>query len=120
MMTKVNIQNERIDDIPLLFFQQRVMGIPEIIDEHMQVHGNHQGLSLGWLITGWITYILSESDHRLSYVEPWAQEHLQTLQGLFPDPVEAKDFTDDRLGDALDYLSQDEPWQRMEMALGQH
>ena len=120
MMTKVSIQNERIDDIPFLFFQQRVMGIPQIIDEHIPVHGNHQGLSLGWLVTGWITYILSESDHRLSYVEPWAQERLQTLQALFPGAMAAKDFTDDRLGDVLDYLSQDEPWQRIEIEMGRH
>jgi len=120
MMTTVNIHNERIDDIPLLFFHQRVMGIPQIIDEQIQVHGNHQGLSLGWLVTGWVTFILSESDHRLSYVEPWAAERLQTLQALFPEPMEAKDFTDDRLGDVLDYLSQDESWQEVEKALGQH
>ena len=99
METKVSIHNERIDDIPVLFFHQRVMGIPQIIDEQVEVHGNHKGLSLGWLVTGWLTYILSESDHRLSYVEPWAQERVQTLQALFPEPMEAKDFSDDRLGD---------------------
>ena len=120
MMTEVSILNERIDDLPLLFFQQRMMGIPQIIDENIQVHGNHQGLSLGWLVTGWITYILSESDHRLSYVEPWAQERFQLLQSLFPPPMEAKDFTDDRLGDVLDYLSQDDSWYRIEKDLGQH
>ena len=120
MMTEVSIQNERIDDIPFLFFQQRVMGIPQIIDEYIPVHGNHQGLSLGWLVTGWITYILSQSDHRLSYVEPWAQERLQTLQALFPEPMAARDFTDDRLGDVLDYLSQDELWQGIEIEVGRH
>lgn len=120
METKASIHSERIDDIPLLFFQQRVMGIPQIIDEKIEVHGNHQGLSLGWLVTGWLTYIVSESDHRLSYVEPWAEGRLQTLQALFPDPMEARDFSDDRLGDVLDYLSQDEPWQEIEKDLGQH
>ena len=120
MKTKVSIHNERIDDIPLLFFHQQVMGIPQIIDEEIEVHGNHQGLSLGWLVTGWLTYILSESDHRLSYVEPWAEGRMQTLQALFPEGMEAKDFSDDRLGDVLDYLSQDSSWQEIEKALGQH
>lgn len=120
MESRVSIHNERIDDIPMLFFHQRVMGIPQIIDEQIEVHGNHKGLSLGWLVTGWLTYILSESDHRLSYVEPWAQEREQTLQALFPEPMEAKDFSDDRLGDVLDYLSQDESWQEIEKTLGRH
>lgn len=96
------------------------MGIPQIVDEKIEMHGNHQGLSVGWLVTGWLAYILSESDHRLSYVEPWAEGRLQTLQALFPEPMEAKDFSDDRLGDVLDYLSQDESWQEIEKALGQH
>ena len=43
----------------------------------------------------------------MSEVEPWAEDHLQTLQALLPEPVR-KDFTDDRLADVLRYLSDDE------------
>lgn len=79
MKAETEIKTERVDDIPLLLWQQRVMGIPEIIDEVLPRHGNRQGLSIGWTIVGWLTYILSASDHRLSYVEAWAEAHLETL-----------------------------------------
>ncbi|MEK7398189.1 MAG: hypothetical protein AAB116_14760 [Candidatus Poribacteria bacterium] len=41
----------------------------------MNSHGNHQGLSIGWLTTAWLTYIVSESDHRMVEVETWADKH---------------------------------------------
>ena len=44
----------------------------------------------------------------MSEVEPWAEQQLHTLQALLPEPVEVKDFTDDRLADVLRYLSDDE------------
>lgn len=33
MKAEVEIKTERVDDIPLLMWQQRAMGIPGIIDE---------------------------------------------------------------------------------------
>jgi transposase len=120
MMTEVTIQTERVDDIPLLVNQLHVMGIPQIVDEIIVPHGNRQGLSLGWSVVGWLSYIVSQADHRMSYVESWAKTHEQTLQSLFPMPVSAQDFTDDRLGSLLTYLSQDTEWQAIEQELGQH
>ncbi|MBN1454029.1 MAG: IS1634 family transposase [Anaerolineales bacterium] len=116
-MAEVAVQTERVDDIPLLVKQQQEMGIAEIIDEEVSRHGNRGGLSLGWMTIGWLAYILSESDHRVSYVEAWAREHLQTLNGVIPGSVIAKDFTDDRLGDALGELSDDGLWGRIEAKL---
>ena len=116
-MAEVAVQTERVDDIPLLVKQQQEMGIAEIIDEEVSRHGNRGGLSLGWMTIGWLAYILSESDHRVSYVEAWAKEHLQTLNGVIPGRVAAKDFTDDRLGDALGELSDDQVWGRIEAKL---
>ncbi len=120
MTTEVNIQTERVDDIPLLVHQLHAMGIPQIVDEILVPHGNRQGLSLGWTLVGWLVYIVSEADHRLSYVESWVKTHEQTLQSLLPMPVSAQDFTDDRLGSLLTYLSQDAEWQAIEQELGQH
>ena len=120
MKAEVEIKTERVDDIPLLMWQQKAMGIPGIIDEVIAAHGNRQGLSIGWTVAGWITYILSESDHRLSYVEPWAEAHVETLTKLIPMPVQVQDFTDDRLGDVLRYLSDDEKWDAIECKVGQH
>ena len=118
-MAEVEIYNERIDDVPLLVYQQREMGIPEVLNQVIEPHGNRQGLSVGWLTTGWLSYILSEADHRMSEVEPWAEDQIQTLAALLPEPVRAKDFTDDRLADVLRWLSDDETWEEVETQLGQ-
>jgi transposase len=119
MMTEAEIQTTRVDDVPLLVWQQRVMGIPQIIDEIVQPHGNRQGLSVGWTVVGWLSYILSQADHRMSYVESWAEEQLTVLQKLIPEAVSVQDFTDDRLGDVLTYLSDDASWAAIETELGQ-
>jgi transposase len=117
-MTEASIQTYRVDDIPLLIWQQRVMGIPQIINEIVRPHGNRQGLSVGWTVAVWLSYILSQADHRLSYVERWANAQLTPLQGLLPEAVSARDFTDDRLGDVLSYLSDDAIWQAIEVEVG--
>ena len=92
-MVEIAVQTERVDDIPLLFQQQQEMGIAEIIDKEVSRYGNRGGLSLGWMTIGWLAYILSESDHQISYVEAWAKEHLHTLNGVILGRVAAKDFT---------------------------
>jgi transposase len=118
-MTEVNINTERIDDIPLLFSFLQQMGIQEILDTYADPHGNRQGLSIGWLTTAWLSYIVSESDHRMIEVEPWADEHIETLSALIPQAVDVKDFTDDRLADLLQWFSKDSIWEEVENHLGQ-
>jgi len=100
-MAEVEIETERVDDIPLLIHQQQRMGIPEVLDNVICPHGNRQGMSVGWLATGWMSYILSEADHRMSEVEPWATERMETLHALFPGLSREKDFIDDWLADVL-------------------
>jgi transposase len=77
------------------------MGIPTVLGDVIHRHGNRAGLSVGWLTTVWLSYILSEADHRMSKVEPWAERQIQTLSALLPEPVGVKDFTDDRLADVF-------------------
>ena len=117
-MAEVEIRTERVDDVPLLIHQQQKMGIPDVLNEVIHPHGNREGLSVGWLATAWLSYILSEADHRMSEVEPWAEKQWHTLQALVPEPVGVKDFTDDRLADVLRYLSDDETWEEVESELG--
>ncbi len=117
-MAEVKIQTERIDDIPLLIHQQQKMGIPEVLDSVIHSHGNRRGLSVGWLITAWQSYILSEADHRMSEVESWAAKRMETLSALLSPSLRLKDFTDDRLADALRWLSDDECWEEIEQELG--
>jgi len=117
-MAEVEIQTERVDDVPLLVHQQERMGIPEVLDDVIYPHGNRQGMSIGWLATGWMSYILSEADHRMSEVESWAAERTETLTGLLPGLVGEKDFADDRLADVLRWLSDDKCWADIEEQLG--
>lgn len=119
-MAEVSIQTERVDDIPLLIGQQEKMGIPEVVDAVIRPHGHRQGLSVGWVVAVWLSYILSEADHRMVAVEEWACKRLETLGSLLPGQVTAGDFTDDRLGDILRYLSDDPTWAEIEQQLGQH
>ena len=126
-MTDINIHTERVDDIPILvppsngrtdlFGFQQQMGIQDTIDKIVNPHGNHQGLSIGWLTTAWLTYIVSQSDHRM--VEDWADKHIQTLSALIQQPLNVKDFTDDRLADVLQWLSKDNIWEEIENHLCQ-
>lgn len=119
-MGEVAIHTERVDDVPLLLHQQSRMGIPEVVDTVIRTHGNREGLSIGWLSAGWLTYILSQADHRTAEVEPWADQRMQTLSMPIPQPVQVKDFTDDRLADVLRYLDDDTVWEMVETRLGQH
>ena len=82
-MAEVNINTERIDDIPLLFSFLQQMGIQETLDTYANPHGNRQGLSIGWLTTAWLSYIVSESDHGMVAVESWTEKHIETLSGLY-------------------------------------
>jgi len=117
-MAELQIETERVDDVPLLLAQLQRMGIPEVLNGLASPHGNRRGLSLGWLAAGWLSYIVSQADHRLSEVEPWAAECLGLLESVIPEPVGQKDFTDDRLADLLRWLAEDEVWASIEREVG--
>ena len=111
------VRTERVDDIPLLLAQMRKIRLAEVIDEHFQTHGNWQGLSIGQVTVGWLSYILSEGDHRMNQVEAWAEKMPVTLNAGLDAEVRALDFSDDRLAAVLDEFSQDEEWESCERSL---
>ncbi len=117
MAEKRTIITERVDDTPLLLAHMERMGLPSLLDEHFPTHGNWQGLSLGWTTVVWLAHILSEGNHRLSHVQPWAEKRLESLQVCVGQTVRALDFSDDRLGDVLSALSQDAAWEGFEASL---
>ena len=119
MTEKLTVISERVDDIPLLVAQQKHMGVQPLLDEHFPTHGNWLGISLGWVAMVWLTHIISRADHRLNHVQPWAAKRLETLRGCSGQPVRALDFSDDRLGDVLYALSDDERWDAFESGLNQ-
>ncbi len=110
---------ERVDKLPLVFAILRQMGIQEIIDTYHMPHGNHQGLSEGWLALLFLLYILTESDHKMVSVQQWERDHHHSLEQLLGQPIRATDLSDDRLADLLRYLSRDKLWWQIEQALGQ-
>jgi transposase len=120
MTEKFTADDERVDDIPLLMAHMERMGIPALLDEQFPTHGNWEGLSLGWVATGWLAHILSQADHRMNYVQGWAAKRLQTLQFCTGEPVRELDFADDRLAGVLRHLSDDEQWDAFENALNGH
>jgi len=68
----------------------------------------------------WLSHILSEGDHWLNHVEPWASGHLTCLQACLGQEVRSLDCSDDRLASILDALGSDERWQAFERDLSQH
>jgi len=119
MAEELTLTHERVDDIPLLIGLAQKLHLPEVLDRHLGNHGNHQGLSNGWLATVWLAYILSESDHRKSSVEEWAWQHRQMLERLLGQPIRRTEFNDDRLGIVLRRLSQQAAWEAIEDDLWQ-
>jgi len=119
MTEQLTVITERVDDIPILMAHLIRMGLPSLLDEHFLVHGNWQGLSLGWTSIGWLAHILSEGDHRLNQVQGWAEKRLETLRGCLGQPVEVLAWSDDRLAEVLTMLSDDQRWLAFETALNQ-
>jgi transposase len=110
------LKQERIDDVPLLLGMMRRMRIAETLDKHLGHHHLHQGLSNGNLAVGWLAYILSESDHRKSAVQTWANDIPHTLEAFFATPLRPHEFGDDRLGILLKNIAAAD-WDAIESGL---
>ena len=119
MIEQINaIENEQVDDIPLLLAVIKQMSIIDIFNEHFEQHGNWEGLAIGYILAVWLAYILSEGDHRKSYLQKWVAERERTLlYSLDIDEINELDFTDDKLAIILNKLSDDETWQKSECAV---
>ena len=113
--------SERSDDIPLLLHQLQQLQIAEVIDAGLPApHGNRQGLSYGQLSVLFLSYIMSQGDHRLCAVEDWSNEHIQTLMTGTGWSIRAKDTSDDRLGALVEVIGrQVESREQIEKQLGQ-
>jgi len=117
MTEKLTVTSERIDDIPLLLAQLEKIQVGKLLDKHFPTHGNWQGLSLGRVAVVWLTFILTEGNHRLSHVQDWAEQRLRMLSGCLGQEVRGLDLSDDRLPVILDELSDDQSWSAFERAL---
>src|SRR5215470_14199993 len=110
MKETLNIETERVDDIPLLLAHMQRMNLAPLLDKHIPVHGNRKGLSLGNVVIVWLAHILSEGDHRMNHVQDWSRRRIETIHGSGMTTFEVGDMTDDRLADVLRMLSNDAHW----------
>lgn len=108
---------ERVDDIPLLIATFEKSHLRNLINEHFPDHGNWRGADGGTVLISFLTYVLSMSDHRLSHVESWGADRIETLRHCLDTPaLSSKDLTDDKLGLLLDRLSDKDKWTAFEAA----
>ena len=114
---KITARHERVDDIPVIIALLFKLRVAELIDKHFPTNGNRTGLSLGQMCVIWLTFILSQADHRLNQVEPWVAEHHVTLSRCLDCEVQPRDCNDDRLAAGLDYLNVSQCWQAFEAEL---
>ncbi|MBK7176099.1 MAG: DUF4277 domain-containing protein [Chloroflexi bacterium] len=116
-MPEFTISVERLDDLPLLLGFIEKMGIQSTIDTVIKPHGNWQGLSMGWVVSIWLSHIISVCNHRMDRVQGWAASHQVSLRQLTGQNVTELDFTDDRLAIACGNCEPDQ-WRRIESLLG--
>src|SRR5947209_7374442 len=111
---------ERVDDLPVLWTSLQRLGIAALLDRHFPTHHLWLGdLSFGEVACVWLLFVLSQGDHRLNRLQPWAAQHHRTLQALLGKMLRPLDFHDDRLADVLGVLAQSKPWQAFEQDLNQ-
>lgn len=114
----LSLTHERVDDIPLLLGFMQQLNFPDILERHLGSHHLHRGLSNGWLTTVWLTFLLSNSNHRKVSVQDWTGTHTHTLQTLIGQSLRPSEFSDDRLSILLRRLH-DADWPALEAELWQ-
>ena len=117
MISPIKIQTERIDDIVLLLNVMMQMELPQLLNEHLPRHWKQEGLDWGWVIVIWLSYIISEGDHRKVVVREWVEQRRETIEQVCGIKIGESDFSDDRLSIALKHLSKEEKWQGIEQNL---
>lgn len=111
--TTVQLQHERIDDIPLLFGFLEQMQLPSILEKHLGTHHLHQGIPNGSLLCVWLAFILSEASHCKVHVQDWAAKRLHLFQSLLGQDFRSIECSDDRLSILLRRLH-DADWAELE------
>ena len=106
--------SENIGSVPLFFGLLNHIGLGAEINVHYPSHGNWNGGDKGLIVSVWLCYILTLTDHRLSAVESWFNAHQLSLNTLVLSygysALDPKDFTDDRLGSLLSAFGDESLW----------
>lgn len=105
---------ENIGSLPLVFGLLEHVNLSNTINENYPNHKNWTGGDKGVIVSVWLCYILTLKDHRLSEVEAWFNLHRRSIQLLVTSyghsELNAKDFTDDRLGAILSDFGEEGIW----------
>src|SRR5262250_3098055 len=96
---------EVVADLPVLWATLERLGLPATLDRHFPEPRHWKGpLSPGEVLSVWLLFVLSQGDHCLSHVEPWAARHQGALSALLGKEVLPVAPHDDRLADWLTRL----------------
>jgi hypothetical protein len=104
-LVPVSLNNEQINNVPLLLGVIEQMGIRDLIDAHVTPHGAWQGASVGTVVSIWLCHLLAERNHRLVAVRDWVAQRTETVNTLLDITLRDTDLTDDRLANVLSMLS---------------
>ena len=107
-------QPESLDDVPLIIGMAKQMKLDELIEQYFPTHGSQNGLGNGKLALGWLAFILSQSNHCKNAVREWANNISSVLGALLQSQIREVEFSDDRLANLLDKLSDDIAWNAFE------
>jgi transposase len=110
-------QIEPLDDLPVIFSIIKEMRVIESINSVFIPHKNWTGITVGELTAIWLCYLISQHDHRLSYLEEWASNKLNIISILLDREVTIYDFKDDKLELLLGYFSEQTQWNEFETSI---
>jgi transposase len=102
---QLEVQIEPVEDIPVLIAKLERMNVQKLIGRHFMPHGNWRGCQVGQVVQVWLTYVLTEGDHRLSHLQEWVKGREKILSACLKTDIRAEDFSDDRLEIVLDLLA---------------
>ena len=114
-----DVDIEPVEDIPVVIAKLERMNVLKLICRYFVPHGNWRGCHIGHVVLVWLTYILTEGDHRLSYLQEWVKDREKILSACLKTNIRAEDFSDDRLEIVLDLLGSDKNWQLFDCDLTQ-
>ncbi len=111
------LNNEQINNVPLLLGVIEHMGIRDLIDAHVTPHGAWQGASVGTVVSIWLCHILAERNHRLVAVRDWGAQRSETFNSLLDMTLRDTDCTDDRLANVLSMLGDETTQAKLDGAM---
>src|ERR1700683_669333 len=114
------VRAEVVADLPVLWATLQRLNLPATLDRLFPPPRLWKGpLTPGEILSVWLLFVLSESDHCLNHVEPWVAQHQGVLSALLGKPVRPVDLQDDRLADWLNRLGGSDSFSDLERELNQ-